>query len=81
MVLNSLLVEKGNFYELLYVINHEKYFGQQIFHLNHDMLRVKIGKSLVFSNFDVEKDNCYCFYVSNPYVDVRLDLFNKGRAP
>ena len=76
MVLNFSLVEKGNFYELPYVINHEKCFGQQICHLKHDMLRVEIVKSLVFPSFDVEKDNCPCFYVSNTCVDVKLKSFH-----
>ena len=79
-VLNSSLMEKGNFYELLYIINHENYFGQQIFHLKYDMSQVEFETSLMFYSFDLEKDMCSCFYVGNPCVDVKLVSFQQKKS-
>ena len=78
--MNFSLVEKGNFYELPYVINHEKYSGQQICHLKHDMPLIEFDTSLMFSIFDVKKDMCSSFYVSNPCEYVKLESFQHGRA-
>ena len=49
----------------------------KFFHLKRDMLQVEIGKSLVFSSSNVEKDNCPCFYVNNPCVYVKLKSFQQ----
>ena len=80
MVLGALRVEKSNFQELHYVIDHEKYFGKQICDLKSVMSRVELGKSLVFSSFLKEVDACSFLYVIDPYASLKLESFQQGES-
>ena len=61
-----LLIEKGDFQELPYMLDHEKYFEEQICYGEHALSWVAPGLGLVDCDL-CKGDTCSLFLVGDPY--------------
>ena len=60
------------------MLDHEKYFGKQIYYLEHVLSRVAQGVNLVDCDLCEEDDTCSFFLVGDLYCDLKLEYFQQG---